>query len=301
MPSSDLALSTCWNSHRHADGYAMLEEIRALGFGRVELSHGIAAPLVEGILGAVADGVVAVGSVHNFCPLPAPATGAAPNLYQPSGRSTVERRAWLRHSLHTLDFAKRVGASHVVMHSGSVGFRIASPAATLALGLEAQETRRARALRRLRKASAATLPRVEEGYRSLLPAAASRQLVLGLENREGVLELPLDEELPELFARLDDANLGYWHDTGHAEIKHRLGLLDPAAHLESLAGRLVGFHLHDVDDSGRDHRAVGTGSVDFGLVARFVRPQHLLVLEPSPRLTPEEVRASRSRLLEVLS
>lgn len=279
----------------------MLEEIRGLGFSRVELSHGIGAPLVEGILRALADGVVAVGSVHNFCPLPASATGAAPNLFQPSARARDERRAWLRHSLHTLDFARRVGAGHVVMHSGSVGFRLASPAPTLALGLGAGEARRARALRRLRKAAAATLPRVEDAYRALLPAAAALQLVLGLENREGVLELPLDAELPGLLARLDDPGLGYWHDTGHAEIKHRLGLLDPAAHLESLAGRLVGFHLHDVDDSGRDHRAVGTGTVDFGLVARFVRPEHALVLEPSPRLSADEVRASRGRLLDVLS
>ena len=27
-----LALSTCWNSYRHQDGYAMLQEIRQLGF-----------------------------------------------------------------------------------------------------------------------------------------------------------------------------------------------------------------------------------------------------------------------------
>ena len=27
-----LALSTCWNSYRHQDGYAMLKEIRQLGF-----------------------------------------------------------------------------------------------------------------------------------------------------------------------------------------------------------------------------------------------------------------------------
>ena len=35
------SLSTCWNSHRHTDGRAMLREIRDLGFDYAELSHGI--------------------------------------------------------------------------------------------------------------------------------------------------------------------------------------------------------------------------------------------------------------------
>lgn len=300
MPSPALALSTCWNSHRHSDGYAMLEEIRALGFSRVELSHGIAAPLAEGILRAVDEGVVAVGSVHNFCPLPAPATGAAPNLYQPSARSKAERQAWLRHSRRTLEFATRVGATHVVMHSGSLLARFGLRGAAQAIEDETRPRSRDRILRRLRRRAAALSPRIKRGYRELLGDAAEKGLVLGLENREGLLEFPFDADLPRFLDGIDAPCLGYWHDTGHAEIKRRLGLLDPEAHLESLADRLVGFHLHDVDDSGRDHRPVGTGSVDFPLVARFVRPGQILVLEPSPRLTEDEVKRSRERLLEQL-
>jgi hypothetical protein len=34
------SLSTCWNSHRHTDGRAMLREVRDLGFEFAELSHG---------------------------------------------------------------------------------------------------------------------------------------------------------------------------------------------------------------------------------------------------------------------
>ena len=30
------SFSTCWNSHRHTDGRAMLEEIRDLGFEYAE-------------------------------------------------------------------------------------------------------------------------------------------------------------------------------------------------------------------------------------------------------------------------
>src|SRR5688500_17476089 len=65
-----LALSTCWCSHRHQDGYAMLKEMTALGFEYVELSHGIRIPLVPGIIKAVEEGIVKISSTHNFCPLP---------------------------------------------------------------------------------------------------------------------------------------------------------------------------------------------------------------------------------------
>jgi len=34
------SFSTCWNSHRHTDGRALLREIRELGFEHAELSHG---------------------------------------------------------------------------------------------------------------------------------------------------------------------------------------------------------------------------------------------------------------------
>jgi hypothetical protein len=47
------SLSTCWNSHRHTDGRALLREIRDLGFTHAELSHGTRISLMPGILDAV--------------------------------------------------------------------------------------------------------------------------------------------------------------------------------------------------------------------------------------------------------
>ena len=65
-----------------------------------------------------------------------------------------------------------------------------------------------------------------------------------------------------------------------------------------MAPRLYGFHLHDVSDSGRDHQVPGTGTVDFGMVSEFVRPEHILVLELSPKLTVEEVLRSRDNIIQ---
>ena len=44
-----LALSSCWLSNRHQDGFAMAKEIAALGFEYAELSHGIRITLVPGM------------------------------------------------------------------------------------------------------------------------------------------------------------------------------------------------------------------------------------------------------------
>lgn len=279
----------------------MMEEIRELGFARVELGHGVPVSLVPGVLRAVDEGLVEVGSVHNFCPLPVEADRAAPNFFQPSAKPGKESRAWLRQSLQTLELAKRVGASHVVMHSGSVFFRFRSPVGALASGSDADEGARKKALVRLRKRSRAALDRVADRFRDLLEHAGPSAPHLAVENREGILELPLDEDLSGFLGRFEAPTVAYWHDTGHAEIKRRLGLLDPLVLLGALSDRIAGFHLHDVDAAGRDHQAIGTGTVDFRALAPFVRPETHLVLELHPRVGREEVRDSRERLREWFS
>jgi len=279
----------------------MLTEMRDLGFERVELSHGIRVSLVPGILKAVADGVVTISSIHNFCPLPAMVQHAAPNLFQPSTGRKYEERLWERYTRETITFAKRIEAPHIVMHSGSIPVRFRDPTKLLEspideVGEEKRESARAFLKRRAEK----TLPRVVTRYRSVCDAATEAGVLLGAENREGILEFPLDEGFPSFFAQFDDDDpVRYWHDTGHARIKHEHGLLDHETHLRENADRLIGFHLHDVVD-GHDHQVPGTGAVDFAMVARFVRDHHTLVLEPSPRLSREDIRTSRDFLLEKL-
>ena len=85
----------------------MLREVADLGFERVELSHGIRITLVPGILKAVEDGVVKVGSTHNFCPLPMGVQHAAPNLFEPSAPDDREREQWVRQTKRSLDFASQ--------------------------------------------------------------------------------------------------------------------------------------------------------------------------------------------------
>jgi len=292
----------------------MVQEMVGLGFKRIELSHGIRLSLVPGILQAVEEGMVEISSVHNFCPLPGSVQHAAPNLYQPSSLDSRERNLWHRYSIQTLDFALKVGTDRVVMHSGRVYFFFVSAEARLERWIDQSEIsahqltesqaflkRREKAMKAIRKASKKTILRIQENYEMLLPEAKHRGLKLCLENREGMEEMPIDSKYDDFLASLNEPEHAvYWHDVGHAQIKHQLGLLDHRAHLEKMAPRLAGFHLHDVTEAGRDHQVPGTGTIDFKMISEFVRPEHTLVLELSPGLKVEEVVASRDYIASAL-
>lgn len=286
----------------------MLHEIAALGFTHAELSHGIRIVLVPGILKAVEEGVIQISSTHNFCPLPAGVTQAAPNLFEPSQEDPREHEQWLRHTKRSLDFAAQVKARVLVLHLGSVKFWFFHPARKIQGFLKnnpdtkvATDPRYQTVLRkacaRLRGRMGPYWKQVHTSLGKISAYAKERGVALGCENREKFEELPIDDDFQALFEALGpDSPCGYWHDTGHADIKQGMGLLAHRAHLEKNANRLIGFHLHDVSASGKDHQAVGAGRIDFDMVSEFWRPEHALTLELSPRVSSEDVAASKVRI-----
>jgi sugar phosphate isomerase/epimerase len=143
--------------------------------------------------------------------------------------------------------------------------------------------------------------RVKANVDAVLDYAREKEIVLGFENRERFEELPLDSDHLEFVESFGPgAPVGYWHDTGHADIKEGMGLLQHRAHLEKLAPRTLGFHLHDVNAEGHDHQPIGTGHIDFEMVSGFWRPGHLLTLELSPRIPVDAVRDSKRRLEDLI-
>ncbi len=291
----------------------MLKEMAGLGFDHIELSHGIRITLVPGILRAVEEGVVKVSSTHNFCPLPAGVVQPAPNLFEPSALEHREHDQWLRHTKRSIDFAAQVKARVLVCHLGSVSFFWFNPARNLRHYLrdhhDAGRTQDDKAyhallkkcLAKLRKRMPPFWAKVKESINEMTDYAKQRNVKLGFENREKFEELPIDADYAAFIDEFPaDAPLGYWHDTGHADIKEGMGLLKHREHLEKMAPRTIGFHLHDVSAQGNDHQPIGSGHIDFKMVSEFWRPEHLLTLEFGPRLTVDEVVASRARVLSLL-
>lgn len=286
----------------------MLREMAGLGFRHVELSHGIRITLVPGILRAVEEGVVRVGSTHNFCPLPTGVAQPAPNLFEPSRSELREHDSWLRHTKRSIDFAAQVRARVLVTHLGSVHFFWLNPGRRLRVFLRnhreidvREDTRYekilAKASARLRARMGPFWRQVRVSLEEIRDCALAKNVAIGCENREKFEELPVDEDFPGLFESLAAPHpCGYWHDTGHAQLKEDMGILRHRQLLEANAARLLGFHLHDVDADGDDHAPVGMGHVDFEMVSEFWRPEHLLTLELSPRATTDQVIKSKAVL-----
>jgi sugar phosphate isomerase/epimerase len=298
------SFSTCWNSPRHTDGRVMLREIRDLGFEYAELSHGVSASLMPGILEAVAAGDIKISSLHNFCPLPVGVTRAAPNLYEFSAEKLQERELAVRFTLKTFEFAERVKAPVVVLHLGSMDLKDYTGRLREMLECDGKRSSRFEKLRveaavKLEAKKGKAVERVRETLRKILPEAEKRGLKLGCENREALEEIPLDGDFVSFFREFASPNIVYWHDTGHAQIKENLGFIQHAQHLKSLAARLAGFHIHDVQFPARDHAAPGSGMIDFAALKPMVRPEHIKVFELSPSLPVETVKSGIAHVKKI--
>jgi sugar phosphate isomerase/epimerase len=289
------SLSTCWNSHRHTDGRALLREVRDLGFEYAELSHGTRISLMPGILEAVAANEIKISTLHNFCPLPMGVNQSAPNLYQFTAESGRERESAIKYTLKTLEFATRVNAPLVVLHLGSVELKDYSGKLKEMLGRGEKGSPKyeklvAEVIEKREARKPKFMERLYDSLRKIVPEAEARGIRLGCENREALEELPFEDDFALLFRELSSPVMTYWHDTGHAQIKENLGFIQHAQHLQTFADRLSGFHIHDVQPPARDHCAPGSGSVDFAALKPMVKPEHIKVFEFSPAMPVEELR-----------
>lgn len=282
----------------------MLEEIRELGFEYAELSHGIRISLLEGIFAAVDAKEIKISSLHNFCPLPLGINRAAPNVYQFSALDKKERESALRHTLRTIETAVRVGAQVVVLHLGSVDMPdYSSKLRRLAREgkIQSPEYHRLCEETILNRESLKRehIDNVLDTLAKIAEEAKKNSIKLGIENRDGVEEIPFEPDFEIIFREFPDSSVFYWHDTGHAQIKENLGFIHHDLHLEMLADRLAGFHIHDVRFPDVDHCPPGTGCVDFAKLKPFVKPEHVKVFELNPSLTVEEVKTGVSFLKQI--
>jgi sugar phosphate isomerase/epimerase len=307
-----LALSTCWNSHRHTDGYAMLKEIADMGFSATELSHGIRGSLVPGIRMAIYEGWIKATSVHNFCPLPPSVSNAAPNYYLPTSPYKGERYLWVRQTIQTLHFCHEIGADRLVLHLGRVFFFFKSPW----LRYEAYESQlkkkegekyaqkleqaREKAAKKLAKAQTRVWSRLRECLEQVVPLAEELGVKLAGENREDPHEVPVDYEGTRMWTeKLAQMGIGYWHDSGHARVKERDGLIQIVPWLNQVKPHILGWHLHDVNEKGKDHQKPGSGTVSFTDLLPFYEPAHALTLELSPSLPADQVLEGAEYLRKV--
>jgi len=297
---NNLSLSTSWNSWRHKDGREMVGEILDLGFRRIELSHGIHSPLLEGVLKAREKHDFAISSVHNFLPMPVEVLSDSPDCYEFTSHRPHDRERAVALTRQTIDWAARLGAPVVVVHCGLIrSLNLTAPLRDIVGegGIFGRPFVRKKlaAVQRRERVAALYLQRVLDCLTDLADHAGAKGVKLGIENREDYEAVPGERELADFLRRLDSAHAGYWHDFGHAQIKHNLGLLDHAQWLRTAAPLAIGCHIHDVKWPFRDHCAPFTGEIDFANLIPLLPPTCQFVFELSPRTGVEEIRASATR------
>lgn len=266
-----LALSTMWavQPRFEHDLLAFMEQASALGFSAIELNHSMDAQQVGA---ALASRALPVASVHAPAPLERLPGGRENRALDLSSLDEQERQLAVRHTRRSIEVAAEGGARHVVVHLGGsapggrgvlAGERRLRELYTrrdLLAGewdrtIDTTVRERARHVEPVLAAAARSLA-------ELAPTALARGVALGIECLPHYHQLPLPHEAATLLAPYPTSVAGYWHDAGHAEVLHRLGLVDRSAWFDLLTERLIGVHLHDVRGLV-DHRAPGGGETDF--------------------------------------
>jgi len=297
------AFSTCWNNSRHTDGEPMIEEIIGLGFAEIELSHGMTIAKLPGIRRAFERGLFRCAGVHNFFPSPVEVMIDAPDAYEFTSHRPYDRRRAMEMTMRTLDIAAEFNARYVVLHMGSVPMNPARwtrrLTAMLADGLAHDPgfvKRKLRFIRKREKIAPLYLARAADALAEIADRAEELGVKLAVESRSRYEDVPSEREMIGLMERFKDhASVGYWHDFGHVQLKHNLGLLDHGEWLERISPHLIGGHVHDVEWPARDHRVPYSGTIRYADLIGFFPPDAPLVWEISPTRPADEIRAALDR------
>jgi len=259
-----------------------MERAAELGYDAVEINHSMDAQMVGVILGAR---VLPVASVHAPAPLEQHPSAGWNRDINIASLDKAERALAVRYTQRSVDLAAQAGAPHVVVHLGAVGDAMLDSERRLR-GLwpmrDLLSAEYARAVdEAVRERAALAPPYIEAAALSmaeLVTYAEPRGIALGIESRLGYHEIPLAHEAAALLAPYPREVAGYWHDVGHGEVHHRLGLEDLGAWFDLAGPHMIGAHLHDVREL-TDHRAPGAGDVDFAALSARMPHFATLTLE----------------------
>ncbi len=296
--ASDIALSTMWGVGQFPSLADFFKAGHELGFGCFELNHAIDSAKLDGLS---LNG--AITSVHEPCPADISIAELKRRNWLISALDEEDRRQGVLATRRSIDLAHELGVNAVIVHPGRVDIDPALESALIDLYTagKVHQPEYARARERLVNARAAqagvNLRSVHRSLLELAEYAAQRDVRLGLENRLHYYEIPLPDELEELLGLGLDVVVGYWHDTGHAQVLEHLGFDTHEEWLRRFAGRMVGVHLHDAAGL-TDHLAAGLGQVDWAMVASYLPAGALRTCEFHSSNTPRQVTAGLGWLVD---
>lgn len=301
-----LGISTAWNYHAGVDMFMWMISVKDLGLSAIEIDYRVSREQIKEIDEIKKDLGIEVVSVHNYCPNPddGESTRHPSNFYRLTSTDEQERLFAVKWTKNTIGTAKKVGASRVVVHAGTIDFEDERCEKLFNLYKyakhqdQAYNDELARVLDIRKKTKGPYIEALIKSLKEILPFANDNGIKIGLETRYYPIEIPNFEEVGIMLDMFSKEDLGYWHDTGHAEINERLGIINHLDFLNAYKHRLIGMHVHGVEVL-RDHIAPFSGDMDFDKLLPYLHEDIPYIIE-SKYATFERIRTSVFKLKEIL-
>ena len=298
-----IALSTSWNSIEVESGKEILSQILDMGFEAVELDYRLTSARLNEMRPLLGRDVQVV-SIHNFCPIPdiLPKEMAGSDAFLLSSSGREERERAIEYTIKTIELADAVDARIVICHLGHVD--IADPTEELIelYNKRGKESDDFQAL--LQKAKDKREANQRRNFDAVLfsldklnQRAERLDVLIGIENRRELRQIPSFDEIGIILSEFDGANVAYWHNTGYAQIQDNLGIADHEDFLKQYSDKMIGVHLHDVKSTD-DHMVPGAGDLDFKMVREYLSQDAVRVMQLTPKATREEIMEGLSHLEE---
>jgi sugar phosphate isomerase/epimerase len=300
---ADLAISTMWNFRKAHSGEELIDQLRELGFEKVELNYQVRTGWLSGIRRRIAEGAISVSSVHNVFPKTLDARFDTDSVLLGYEDEALRRQA-VELSKGSIEWACVLGAGAVVFHPTEVPLAPSAFDEPLKALIKAHrtDTEEYRALHRSMLQARQAEPYLNRMLKSVEELAEhvvrhNLPVKLGMENRAMCHQCPTFPELDLIADRFAGSPVGVWLDTGHGIMMEEMGLqqlpLSPKA-----ADMIVGMHIHDAVDA-LDHYAPCTLPGDVLAPYRpYIDRCPIRVLELSGRLSAEEIVTGTARFVQ---
>ncbi|GGJ03759.1 sugar phosphate isomerase/epimerase family protein [Paenibacillus hunanensis] len=307
----EYSFSTCWNIKRHPnDGAAMIEEIKELGFQKVELNYNVTKEMLQTIEPMIERGEIGVSSVHNTFPhTPDPDYGTDSVLL--GFDDETKRKKAIDLLVGSAEYAHRYGAKAVVVHPGEVPF--AYNIDEELKGIYHEQGKDSPAYQKLwsemlerRESLAATyLERIQHSLEEVCDRVLSKgyDVAFGIETRSRCYQMPTLSEAKTVRERMKGAPVYLWYDIGHGMMMDRMGLYHNAEEANAMKEDIIGVHIHETLGLS-DHWCPYVHSGDMEFFDRFldiIDHAPVKVYELKAACQPHEIDESHKLLLSKIA
>lgn len=275
-----------------------------IGAKAVELDYRLSPAMLSAALKTMGELGIKPLSMHAVCPAPVGKKSRNhAEVFMICSPDEAERRSAVREVADCLSAASELGIRAVALHCGIIMMERLSFTLQRMYddgSIHTQEGRRVvgEFKRKRMEERGAAFSQLLKSLEEINGYAERLNVLVGVENRYYMEELPNLDEFRIIFERMKGSSIRYWHDTGHAQVQENLGLIPHEDYLEEFSDFLIGIHLHDVKGY-TDHLPPPTGagdSVDFGMVKKYLKPDTIRILELKDSVSGESAAAGLSWL-----